>query len=406
MQQSSRIFYLDWLRTVAIIGVLFYHSARPFFTDDPWHINNAGQSDLLSEFGYWLSRFRMPLLFFISGAVTWFMVKKRTFGQFVLLRFRRLFVPLIAGMLIVVPPQIYMERLTQGFTGNYLDFYSTIFSTGPYPKGNLSWHHLWFIAYLFLYDLLLAPFFIWCKSERGKKFITWLSFFAQGKKVYLLMLPSVILYSTLVLDYPGTNDLIHDPLYFTYWLLFLLAGFIAVIQPSIMDSLERNRRFSLSAAFLFFIAVNYLRWNDFDWFSTIPDARNDWRTPFYLARQPIQTWFWVFAIVGYGKRYLNFKTKANDYMNESLYPFYILHQTVIVIIAYYVVKVDETIGIKYLFILLLTFFVSVCIYHLFIRPYELMRFLFGMKPQKKVNSVQIADNTSQPGLTVQPVHQV
>jgi len=74
---TYRLAYLDWLRIFAILGVLLYHSARPFINDDPWYINNTVKSDALTEFNFWLSRFRMPLLFFISGAVAWLIVQKR-----------------------------------------------------------------------------------------------------------------------------------------------------------------------------------------------------------------------------------------------------------------------------------------------------------------------------------------
>lgn len=375
-QTTSRINYLDWLRIAAIIGVLLYHSARPFINEDPWHINNPVSSDMLTEFNFWISRFRMPLLFFISGAVTWFMVKRRTVGGFVLLRLRRLFIPLVVGVLVIVPPQVYMERLTQGYSGSYWEFYGSIFRFEPYPTGNFSWHHLWFIVYLFLYDVILAPFFKWCASSRSRKFMNALHFFGRGKNVYLLMLPTVVMFSRWVMDYPGTNDLIHDPLYFFYWLSFVVVGYLCMVQPAIMDSIERNRRFSLSMAFLFIIVLNALRWTGF----AFEHVRGDWGTYLYLARYPINTWFWLFAIVGYGKRYLTQPFPGKSYINESIYPFYILHQTVIVIIAYFVVRSSDGIGLKYTFIVLTTLAVSMTVYHLFIRPYGAMRFLFGMKP--------------------------
>jgi peptidoglycan/LPS O-acetylase OafA/YrhL len=114
MQSTARQTYLDWLRIIAILGVLLFHSACPFSTYFSWHIRNAEGSPLLSECSFWLSGFRMHLLFFISGTVSWFMVSKRSAGGFIGLRFRRLFIPLLVGIFLVVPPQIYMERLTQG----------------------------------------------------------------------------------------------------------------------------------------------------------------------------------------------------------------------------------------------------------------------------------------------------
>src|SRR5215831_3933190 len=241
---NTRLAWLDWLRIMAIIGVLFFHSAMAYVSDWGWHIKNAETSNLLLEFNFWLHNFRMPLLFFISGTVSYCMLQKKSGASFIGMRFRRLFVPLLFGMLIIVPPQIYMERLTQGFKGSFFDFYPTVFTTGPYPKGNMSWHHLWFILYLLIYDIVCTPMFVWLLSSKGKKALAKLNGLAKGKWIYLLVVPSVVVFTSLTLKYPETNDLIHDPCRLIYWLLFLLAGFLCIANPLLMESLERNRRFS------------------------------------------------------------------------------------------------------------------------------------------------------------------
>jgi len=92
-------------------------------------------------------------------------------------------------------------------------------------------------------------------------------------------------------------------------------------------------------------------------------------------------------LIGYGKHYLNYKHKALNYLNQAVYPFYILHQTVIVILTYYLVQVQETILMKYIFTVIVTFFITVLTFHLFIQPYGPMRFLFGMKPKSKVKKI-------------------
>ncbi len=399
METFKRQTYLDWLRVAAIAGVLLYHAARPFMVDDPWHINNPAGSEVLSEFAFWLSRFRMHLLFFISGAVTWFMMRRRTAGQFVGLRLRRLFIPLAAGMFLIVPPQVYMERVAQGFTGSFLDFYGSVLRLEPYPSGNFSWHHLWFIAYLFLYDLLLAPFFAWAVSPKGKAFSEKLRWLAKGYRVYWLIVPSVIWFSAMVLPYPSTNDLIHDYCYFIYWMLFVIAGFICMVQPALMDSLERNRRLSLTMAFILLLGINYLRWNDIELENWLPDWQTNPVTYLYLARWPLLSWMWVLAITGYGKRYLAALRPVPDYVNQSVYPFYILHQTIIVIIAYYVVKTDDTIGMKYLFVTITSLLASVLIIHLFIRPFAWVRFLMGMKLRKQAEKVPEKEPVARPQMS-------
>jgi glucan biosynthesis protein C len=198
------------------------------------------------------------------------------------------------------------------------------------------------------------------------------------------MLPGIVWYTLLAAKLPETNDLVHDGCYFVYWLLFLLAGFICILQPKLMDSLERNRRFALTTGFLSLMMWEYMRWNK------IEPGHSNW--PFesaifdylFTSLQPIIAWAWVLALVGYGKRYLNRSHYSLNYLNQAVYPFYILHQTVIILIVYYIVQVpNESILSKYIYTVGITFFITVLTYHLLIRPYAPMRFLFGMKPLNK-----------------------
>ncbi|MEJ7738493.1 MAG: acyltransferase family protein [Chitinophagaceae bacterium] len=371
----------------------------PFADGEEWHIKNKETSDLFTEFNFMLSLFRMPLLFFISGGVCYFILLRKTAKQFIGMRFHRLIIPLLFGMLMIVPPQIYMERLTQGFTGNYVDFYPKIFEGRPYPQGNTSWHHLWFILYLFLYNLFGAPFFVWMTSEPGKRWINNFQWLANGKWIYLLIVPGIIVYTSLSIKFPQTNDLIHDWSRLPYWFLFVLAGFICISQQPFADSLERNRRFSLLMAFITIICINYFTWNGREPWDTIVNWEDSWWTYAFLALFPASAWFWVLSIIGYGKKYININHRILNYANEAVYPFYILHQTIIVIVAYYVVQVSDSILSKYLFIVIVSFAVVMFIYHLIIRPSNLLRYLFGMSQKKKIGDSQVELSVSPNGLT-------
>ncbi|HEY8897204.1 MAG TPA: acyltransferase family protein, partial [Niastella sp.] len=276
-----------------------------------------------------------------------------------------------------------MERLTQGFKGNFADFWPTIFTTGAYPKGNLSWHHLWFILYLFLYDILFAPAFKWSMSERGKQALSFFNKLATGKWIYLLVVPSVIAYCAMNFRFPETHDLIHDWGRHVYWIFFLVTGFTCINFPALMDSLERNRRTSFLLAFVSLFIINYMRWNHPESEDVLPHYQNFWRMYSYMSLFPLTSWCWIFTAVGYAKRYLNKKHSIQNYINEAVYPFYILHQTIIVIVVFYVIRTNEPVANKFLFTFITSFALIMCIYHLLIRPYAITRFLFGMKPKKK-----------------------
>lgn len=383
MPTTERQTYLDWLRILSILGVLFYHAAMPFASHENWHLKNAQTSSLFEEITYFMHLVRMQLLFFISGTVSFYMMKNRTAGSFIALRVRRLLLPLAFGMLVIVPPQVYLERVSQGYRGGFWQFYHTVFNFAPYPKGNFSWHHLWFIAYLFLYDLLLAPLFAWLMRLRSNGRLQPLAHLAKGKWIYLLMLPSLLWYAWLSHAYPATNDVVHDGCYFVYWMLFLLAGFLCVVQPALLNSLQRNRRFSFMLAFGSTLLLNTLRWNHWQPWDHTTVWPHGFSTFALLALRPLVSWAWVFTAIGYGRQYLNKPLPVLPYLNQAVYPFYILHQTVIVVLAWYVLPLADGIFSKYLFIVAVSFFVTVCTYHVFIRPFAITRLLFGMKPGNK-----------------------
>ena len=377
MEITQRQTYLDWLRIGSIAGVLILHSGMPYAAELSWHIKNKDTSTLLLLSNGFIHIFRMPLLFFISGTVSYYMMQRRSAFSFIGLRVIRLLIPLLVGMFIIVPPQIYMERMAAGYTGNYWTFYKTVFEFRPYPMGgSFSWHHLWFIAYLFVIDLVFAPFFMWMISDKSIRVKQAIHLLSKGKWVYLLALPSIVWYALLSKAFPETGDLVHDGCYFVYWLLFVLAGFICILVPSLMDSLQRNRRFAISIGFLALMACYYCWLND----APLPFVpKNSWPL-FSAALRPIIAWSWVLGLVGYGKQYLNKTHSLLNYLNQAVYPFYILHQTVIVILAYYITRAaGDTVLMKYIYTIAVTLFITMGLYHFFIRPYPVIRFLFGMK---------------------------
>ena len=154
-QKSERQFYIDWLRILLILSVFLFHIGMIFNTWD-WHVKNDQQyGGILRSTMSFLHIWRMPLLFLISGAGTYFALGSRTSAQYLSERFKRLFIPLLAGVFTLVPVQVYIERAS--LYSSLPDFYPHMFQ-GTYPEGNFSWHHLWFIAYLFVIALLISPF--------------------------------------------------------------------------------------------------------------------------------------------------------------------------------------------------------------------------------------------------------
>lgn len=377
--KSQRRYDLDWLRVIAIFLLLFYHCGMAFVSEWGWHIKNGDTSNIFQEWMFFMSRWRMALLFLISGAGTWFVLKRATAGDYLKRRVLRLLIPLVFGIFVVVPPQIYMERLAQGATFNsYLDFYPTVFQFKPYPEGSFSWHHLWFVAYLFIYSVIALPLFLCLRGRSGREWVNRFSARVNAPLLYSFGLPLAIAYAGLIVRFRGPQNLIDDWAWFTVYLLYFIYGFLFTLNDRFGQIMEEKRTISLQLASGCYLAITYFRWNDAE-----PIFGYNPPNLLFCALLAFNAWFWVLTILGYGRRYLNKNNALLTYANEAIYPFYILHQTVIVVIAFYVVKTTDTILLKFLFLSVTSFILTMAIYHFVVRPFRVTRFLFGMKSSAK-----------------------
>jgi len=373
---------IDWLRIIAIFLVLYFHVAMIFTEEWDWHIKNDELSYLWLEFNFWLSRFRMPLLFFISGYGTFLALRKRNSWTYIKERHNRLMIPLVFSMFVIVPPQIYFERIfdNPGSYSSFFSFYPQTFALEPYPEGNFSWHHMWFVLYLFFYSLVGLPLFLWLKKWSAKKSFA----FQKSYNLFLFLIPTTVVYVFVLFGNDRTNDFINDWPAHLYWFTFFFMGYLVGCFPSVWDLIEKNRRNLLGLAILCIVVINYFRWNQIEpW-----EMENLSPVVRYLAIAllPINSWLWILAALGLAKRYLNKPSPILNYMNRAIYPFYILHQTVIIVIGYYVIQVSEGILSKFILISSLSIIFTLAIYEYMIRPYKPMRFLFGVKEEKRPGS--------------------
>lgn len=348
-----------------------------------WHIKSTQHSQPMEEVMRWLHRWRMPLLFFISGAGTFFALRKRSYGAYAGERVRRLFIPLVFGMFVVVPPQIYIEWLFRGrFAGNYVDFYPEVFRFQSYEDGGtggaFSWHHLWFICYLFFYSLLSIPVFRWLKSSGGQRFTDRLGTLL-ARPGGALWLVGALLINDVALGglFPReTHGLTDDWAYFMKNLLLFWAGYLLISRQLFWQILADQRRYFLVATLI----CTALLYGSRAIFSEEAIDQNALSGTLYSFNSLCLTWFSVLMTIGYGYTYLNKNHRWLPQLNAAVYPFYIVHQTVIVLIGYYVLT-RTTLGVYSGFLVVSFASLAVCTatYLLLIRPFRLTRLFFGVK---------------------------
>ncbi|MDR0907212.1 MAG: acyltransferase family protein [Rikenellaceae bacterium] len=370
-----RRYDIDSLRVIAFAILILYHVGM-FFVPWGFHIkNNVIYPDIRFPMLF-VNQWRLPLLFVISGMGTWFAFRKRSGGQFAVERIRRLFVPFLFGCLFIVPPQIYLERLAQGvFSGSYFDFWPANFASGgAYPEGDISWHHLWFILYLLIFSLMLAPVFAWLKRHPDNGLIRFTRALT-GRKfgLYVLALPLLVLQCTLADKFPNSNALVGDWFNLAHsCTLFFLGYLLLTAGDGFWKNVTRNRWTYLGLGVAGFTLL-MLCWEVWGYFPLKSLIINTIRT--------FNMWSWILAIFGFGAVLFTRPSRALSYANEAVYPFYILHQTVMMVFCYYLRDVDMAFWPKFTILAVGTFGGCWIIYEFLIRRWVVMRFLFGMKPR-------------------------
>jgi hypothetical protein len=388
-----RRYDLDWLRVIAVLLLHLFHVGM-FFVTWTWHVKNNYTSESLEYLMIFLHQWRMPLLLFISGAGTIYASSRRTSREFLVERRNRLFIPLIFSILVIVPPQIYFERIAD--YNSYLDFYPTVFKFVPYPMGgSLSWHHMWFVLYLFIYSIIALPMMNYLKSERSDRFLERLeTYLAKKWAVLSFIIPIAVSQAILLPYFPDeTHALIDDWAYFTFCFSFFAAGMLTASNQQIWLILLEKRRFHLIVALGSLLLLEFLF--SVDWALIQPYITIDLMIIWKLTQITV-TWAWVITFIGYGRYYLNKGSKLLHYANEGIYPFYILHQTVIITIAFPLTNWETSIAMKYLVIMLLSFMLTVLIYVLLIRPFDPLRFLFGMKSRHRTKPSKEQQTANEP----------
>jgi len=96
----------------------------------------------------------------------------------------------------------------------------------------------------------------------------------------------------------------------------------------------------------------------------------------------VHIWFLIMAILGFARKHLNFSNRFLKYTTEAVYPFYILHQTIIVATGYYIVQRHIPSAIKFLLLVVCCFASIGILYHFIIKRFLLTRILYGLKPKE------------------------
>lgn len=348
MANSIRRYDIDWLRVIAIGLLLIYHIAIVF---QPWGVFIGFIQSNEPIISIWvpmtmLNVWRIPLLFFVSGMGVCFAIKKRNWKQLFTERAKRILIPFIVGIVLIVPIHILIWQA----------YYNQVFTFSP----NRS--HLWFLGNIFIYVIILSPLFFYLKriessliGEKIKKLF--------GTPFGFLIILGCFVIETLIIKMESFEMYAMTTHGFVIGFLAFLFGFILIYSETYFWKavLKWKWIFLLTAILLFSMRLFYFELVVVNYFKAIESC------------------FWIFSVFGFGFNYLNKSSKTLSYLSEAAYPIYIIHMIFLYLGSYFILPLNISTILKFILIVVFTGVGCFAFYELLIKRIKFLRPLFGLK---------------------------
>lgn len=379
MIMTARRYDLDWLRVLVFGLLIFYHIGMVYVADWGFHYKSENQAQWLKSLMILVNQWRLPLLFLISGIAMRFFLFKVELIRFIGLRTLRLWLPLLFGIWVIVPPQLYVEMTMKGDLPDisYWEFYRAFFDLShpyfeSYPSGifpHVDVNHLWYIRELWYFSMYLLMIYLPLKLTGLFEYL--IKLFTQFNICLLVLVPALIMTLLSLTVFPDDSEGTRKAVGFS----FLCLGFLIGWDPHFWQTVKRFRKLLLGLAlssFLLLIVYYHLV------FSVQTEAAVGMGRLLELLTINFNRWLWILMILGYSAQYLNHNHKWLNYLNQAVYPYYILHQSIVVVMAFYLASYNLGPIIEPVLLVVVTF-VGCALGYEVIRRFAPLRLLFGLK---------------------------
>ncbi|MBD3880421.1 acyltransferase family protein [Phormidium tenue FACHB-886] len=380
IDRPERRYDWDGLRVLAVLLLIYFHTAAIFYNGElgEFYIRNAQTSAFMSGLVLFVHQWHMPLFFLLSGAGTGIALSFRAPQQYLYERSLRLLIPFVFGTLVLVPPLVYYHLLSNpSYHASYVQFYPQFFN-GIRPAGNFEWGHLWFVIYLFVFSLLALPLFLHLRGTGTQWQAKLAALMEKPGGIFWLAVPLAIVEAALRPRWIGFQNLYDDWANFALYLLYFIYGYLICADPRFEQAIDRQLRTAIVLAAGCMLVLFGL-WQT----SSVPERGYSPEYVLYQAFRGFTAWCWIVAWLGLGRRYLKFDHKLLRYASEASYPVFLLHPTVLVAIGFYVMQWDISVAAKFAIISTASLIGTIALYELLVRRYNVMRFLFGLKPIRR-----------------------
>jgi peptidoglycan/LPS O-acetylase OafA/YrhL len=380
---KERHYGLDWLRIGAFAFLILYHIGM-FFVPWDWHVKTARPQEWLELPMLAVNPWRLALLFVISGVASRFLLAKmRGAGSFAGTRSVRLLIPLLAGMALFVAPQAWAElREKAGYGAGFWHFWARDYFEFDDSRGLVlpTWNHLWFVAYLWAYTMLLALLALLPGAVRPRLQALFERAFGGWR---LFAAPVLLLWGARMLLYPAfgeTHALLDDPYaHLVYGFAFFFGVGLAQSRP-LWSLVARSWKAAAAAALVGYSVIVGLD-------LTIPGESGTIELAVARLARSIQAWGAILALLGLAQLHLNRDNRVRRYLTEAIFPYYIAHQTIIVLTGHALRPLGLGAGAEFAIILAATLAGCALTYEA-ARRSGWLRPLFGLRRDRRAATLE------------------
>lgn len=324
---------MDWLRIGAFALLILYHIGM-YFVPWGWHVKIAEPLDWVAIPMRALNSWRLSLLFLVSGyASAALAAKLGGAGAFARSRSARLLIPLVFGVLVIIPPQPWIDLMGQhGYSHGFGYFLRHDYFRFGAVDGIIlpTWQHLWFVVYLWVYTMLVAALLAWVPAGARATFADRAARWLGGWGMLIVPLTAWLLIFALFPGYDETHALIDDGPTHLHYLVPFGVGWLLRVRPQLFAAVARCWRLALVLGIAAFAFVTWVEWS---WPGNRPSPDWVW-APFDVARL-VHGWTTIIVLTALADRYVNRDHRWRTTLAEAVFPFYIIHQTIIVVIGWY-----------------------------------------------------------------------
>lgn len=355
----ERKHYIDNLRWLAILFLFVYHTCMVWNDFGEGFYVWAGGNPILSYVITFFYPIYMPLLFCLAGVSSKYALRKRSHGEYIKDRLLRLGLPFLTGVILLVPAQTYFAELFHnGYTGGYLRQYVLFFSkdtdfTGY--TGGFTPAHLWFVLFLLIISIVGL---LIIRIIEKTAITNWIG---KCNLIFIVLIPIALLCLTApMLEQIAGKSIVK------YLVCFLL-GYFLLADDRIVN-VCKNYWYVMGSIYLVTNIFHLIMYSFFD-FS---------QGSLYNLLSVSVSWLGILSIIGLGRRWLNFENNLTIYFTRASYPYYILHQTILVAVAYFAITYLSGIALQFMLIAIVSFLLTAFTYEI-VRRIPYLRRTFGIK---------------------------